>query len=631
MSSESQLFDLLKCSELKQILNPLLSTLDLVLNDETRTNLQSISSTPLSCMFTIQSDISSLTTPLSFYTHSLYTPQSLPTSDSIRTQSPLQTSVCTMQHHHLHNTKLVFTLLHEAGKQGLDIAGARLVYYQEDFFNSSFKGTISTSRELQTVLAIAFRGPNAIPCITDIIGPEDHSIALVTDPNSLSAKYGKPSSPPLVSSVHNQYWTTLELAKWFGGRACLRSGSIIGVSDAVTKSERRKRQKVRFSESESEDIPLPDDIAYPPLISNRPALLVYPYSKIILVASPHVNPRCYSAVLRSAMDSGFDLLGIKRLRLNSKRALSLSIPPSLVSHFTPSSNPASPEIGTTLSPLSNSAQSTFPPLPSLLLTLGRENSALHIDHLINTVCTNLKGLSPETMFDITLTGTPGVLLHAIELTEDCLKVIGSFTFTPSNSNVGKPSSTLIEEEGFKEEICFLAVPGHDSFKKALNVLDIIYKTPVGEEGTGGFELLGIKVAPNLSRFQAKQLCPHAQGSPGYQESVDFLSGKPSLLFVFRGIKINERVSKLLKGSQQHRILSELSKTSDVICSSDLAKAYRLTSLFFIDKELFSHPCDWSSAAYVPSSWINDCSILSSLTTDPVPLLSVFTISIAHVT
>ena len=173
-------------------------------------------------------------------------------------------------------------------------------------------------------------------------------------------------------TVHSQYWAAMELAKWFGGRACLKSCTIIGVSDAITKSERRKRQRVRFSESESEDVPtpLPDDIAYPPLISNRPALLVYSYSKIILIASPsHINPQCYAAMFRSVNQAGFDLLGIKRLRLNSKHAMSLNIPPSLLSHFIPTSTPVSPEFNSKLSPLtiSDSMQSNFPPLPSLLL------------------------------------------------------------------------------------------------------------------------------------------------------------------------------------------------------------------------------------------------------------------------
>ena len=606
------------------------------LTNETLTNLQSVYSTPLSCLFNVQSDISPLTTPLKFYSYSFYTPHCLPTTDSIRTLSPLQTTVCTIQQHHLSNVNLIFSLLYESTLQALDVSGIRLVYYQESAFNSSFKGTISKSHKLQTVLAMAFRGPNAISCLMDIVGPEDHSLALITDPNSLSARYGTVSHPPLVRTVHSQYWAAMELAKWFGGRACLKSCTIIGVSDAITKSERRKRQRVRFSESESEDVPtpLPDDIAYPPLISNRPALLVYPYSKIILIASPHINPQCYAAMFRSVNQTGFDLLGIKRLRLNSKRAMSLNIPPSLLSHFIPTSTPVSPEFNSKLSPLtiSDSMQSNFPPLPSLLLQLGRENASLHINALINTICTSLKALPSESGLDTELTDTPGALLHAMEMTEECLKVIGSFTFIPSSSNGTKPSSLLLEEEGYKEEICFVAVPGRESFNKAIDLLDVIHKpsstSESQQDNIKGFELLAIKVASKLSRFQAKQLTPYLQETTGYQESVDCLFAKPALLLVLRGINCNQRISNLIRGSQRQRTLPELFKSNDVISSNDLTKAFHLTSLFFIDKELFCHPINWASASYVPSSWINDCSVLSSLISDPVPLLSVFTISLA---
>ena len=73
--------------------------------------------------------------------------------------------------------------------------------------------------------------------------------------------------------------------------------------------------------------------------------------------------------------------------------------------------------------ISDSMQSNFPPLPSLLLQLGRENASLHINALINTICTNLKALPSESGLDTNLTDTPGALLHAMEMTEECLAVL----------------------------------------------------------------------------------------------------------------------------------------------------------------------------------------------------------------
>lgn len=679
-----------------------MSILNLTSFDEnTLSELHSLSTTPLSCLLSLQSDSSLISTPLSFYSHTFYSLRCLPLADSIHSTAPLQRTVCTISHTNLSNTRVVFHLLYEATMQGLDIVGLRLVYdtttnshfplaplKEKEMVNEkteetqgqgspvvthkshTLKQELCDDGSSQLVLAVSFRGPNAISCIIDIIGPDDHSLALITDPTSLSAQYGggnySPSSKdstsskgvPLVSCVRNSYWGGLELAKWFGGRACLKSGSIIGVSDAITKSERRKRQRVRFSESESEDlvIPLPEDIDYPPLISNRPALLVYPYSRVILVASPLVAPSCYSTLLSSVSEAGFDLLGIKRIRLNAKRALSLNIPMPSISHFTPSSSsPISPSLNdNTLSFSSSQSESGFPPLPSLLLILARENASSHIQFLLNTVTSSLRDLSASNANILDPSVPSSGLLHVTDFSEDALKVIGSYTFTPSSSSGAKPSPLLLEDKSYKEEISLIAVSGTHSLTDALDTLDSLTATsrpnkasthstnnslvssskPVpsrDEEGLGGFELLGIKIVPSLSRFQAKQLCPYPQSSAGFSEMVDSLFAKPVLLLLVRGISCNERVWKLLKGSDNYDILLGSRKSNRIICSDDFNKAFYLSTLFFIDKELFSDPDVWPWAHFVPPAWINDCAILSSLSVDPEPLLSVFTITISHMT
>ena len=668
-------------------------------NENILSELHSISTTPLSCLLSLQSDSSLISTPLSFYSHSFYSLRCLPSADSLHSTAPLQRTVCTISQTNLSNTRVVFSLLYEATIQGLDIVGLRLVYdttykhfpvaplKEKEVLNEKTEATegqgspvihkshtlkqdLSDDNSSQLVLAVSFRGPNAISRIIDIIGPDDHSLAVITDPTSLSAQYGggnsSPSSKdstssksvPLVSCVRNSYWGGLELAKWFGGRACLRSGSIIGVSDAITKSERRKRQRVRFSESESEDvvIPLPEDIDYPPLISNRPALLVYPYSRVILVASPLVGPSCYSTLFSSVSEAGFDLLGIKRIRLNAKRALSLSIPMPSISYFTPSSSsPISPSINdNTISFSFSQSESGFPPLPSLLLILARENASSHVQFLLDTVTSSLSILSAKNANTLDPSVPSSGLLHVTDFSEDALKVIGSYTFTPSSSSGAKPSSVLLEDKSYKEEISLIAVSGTHSLTDALDTLDSLTATsrpnkastrsttgnsivsstkPTSrdEEGLGGFELLGIKIVPSLSRFQAKQLCHHPQFSAGFSEMVDSLFAKPVLLLLVRGISCNERVWKLLKGSDNHDILLGNRKSSRIICSDDFNKAFYLSTLFFIDKELFSDSDVWPWAHLVPPAWINDCAILSSLSVDPEPLLSVFTITISHMT
>lgn len=698
---------LLSGSNLGQIVNPLINTLNLqsslAVNEDTFSELHSLSSTPLSCLLTPQTDTSLISTPLSFYPHSFYSPRCLPSTDCLCSTALLQNTICTISQANLSNTSVVFDLLFEATRQGLDITGLRLVYddtsnkhfplaplkekevpkqkltleetlnkqedpVKQEHISSTVGEQLHKFNSVELVLAVSFRGPNAIACVVDIVGPDDHALALITDPTSLSAQYGGghcssldnssnkdcTSSSPLVSCIRSSYWGGMELAKWFGGRACLKSGSIIGVSDAITKSERRKRQRVRFSESESEDIiPLPEDIDYPPLISNRPALLVYPYSKVILVISPVVTPLCYSTLFDAVSKAGFDLLGIKRIRLNSKRALSLNIPSSSISYFTPSSplSPSAVNDNHHSSSLSLS-QFSFPPLPSMLLILARENASSHVQFLTDTVSSALKTILSQISDTLDPTVPSSSLLHATDFTEEALKVIGSYTFTPSSSSGAKPSPSLLEEKGHKEELSLIAIPGTHSLATVISTLDSLTSvnkpnttthgdcsgTEAGrgtrddnDDGFGGFELLGIKVVPSLSRFQAKQLCPHPQYSAGFSETVDNLFAKPVLLLLVRGINCNERVQKLLKGSDDYEVILGKKKSSGVICSSDFNKAFYLSTLFFIDKELFSDSRVWPWACLVPPAWINDCAILSSLSVDPEPLLSVFTITLSNMT
>lgn len=81
-------------------------------------------------------------------------------------------------------------------------------------------------------LALALCGPDAIYRWADAVGPDDSSLAKLTDPTSLSALFG----PGLVQAIKSPYQYQGVLAKWFGGRACLRSGTVFGMSDPHTKS-----------------------------------------------------------------------------------------------------------------------------------------------------------------------------------------------------------------------------------------------------------------------------------------------------------------------------------------------------------------------------------------------------------
>ena len=608
---------------------------------------------PLSAVFSVHSDHSALTTPVSFYWHSKYNPNCLPSNESLKPHTKLQTTVTTISQQSLSMVHLVFSIFHSIQTSGLDIAGLRVVF-REATSSIDMSSSDTASREL--TLALAIRGPDAIFRWMEAVGPEDSALAKVTDPQSLSARFGSPKRE-LLHCVRTPYRATAALAKWFGGRACLKTGIVLGVSDARTRSERRKRQRVRFSESESEDSlpsPLPG-VTFPPLISNRPLLIAPSYSKMLLVISPHIPPSCYSTVLASCSHLGFDVFGMKRIRLNSKRATALNISPSFVTHFTPSSTPPSPSVVDFVAhPLSAEHGQNAPPLPSVLLLLGRENALQHSVTLRDTILTDLSHVLKlnQLSLAINLTDTPHTIVHTTEYAEEVLKVIGTFSFTAINNSTTQPPLLTEGREtgGPLEELCFIVVTQSNGLQRAVELLNRIFHiqpthnwedaiTPeLGNrsalssedevEEFGRFELLGLKLVPRLSRFHAKQLCPFSPDDPLYQPSVQSLSDAPALLIVFRGIDCNRRLRKILPQASKsifHTAASSERKLQ-VIISHNVGKGLTLTSTFFTDKELFIDAENWALASYVPPAWLHDCNTLQSFQKAPEVLYSVFMVN-----
>ena len=624
----------------------------------TREKLPSLSQVQLSELFSIEEDTTQISVPLSFYWLSQYSASSVPVGHALHSTTSPETTPClvSLAEPTPLLVPIVFTLLDRSLAGGLDLAGLRLLYTSPPSFCLQQQSVAEVTKPVvadKAVMALAFRGPNANSVLGDITGPTDPTLAKITDPKSISAIYGSSSLPLPISGAHGRLWAERELAKWFGGRACLKTGTILGVSDSATKSLRRKRQKVRFSESESEDS-LPwssSEMTFPPLVSNRPALVIPPYGRIIFVLSPHICPALYGNVLRTVGRCGFDILGMKRLRLNFKRSLALGIPSLHLANFAPASTPllhTSPQ-GSIQAPLcteSSMPGSSTPPLPSLLLVLGKENALSHCHFLKESLYDCVKTSSPPTCTALSgLTGSspdPNILdtlFYGVEYSEDCMKSLGSFVFTPSTSNGGKVSSVILSEK-YREELAFVAVMDSKSLDRVADTLDTLagmsyYLTTTDKDtcqpSPGPLELVGLKMVPELSRFQAKQLCPLPSGRSFYRELVDHVTGNVAVLMVVRGLNCGQKVQQLFLGGgseARESATMALSKLKPV-CSSSLDQAFLLTSLFFIDKELYSDPAQWFLGPYLPPSCLHDCAMLSKLQQDPEPLLSVFWVSITQ--
>ena len=614
--------------------------------------------------FSVHHDPANASTPISFYWQSLYQPSCLPSRDSLRTPTVLQTSVCLLPLPSLLRPDLVFHTLHDVRLSGLDVAGSRLVPSEPclplDLPTTPSNDNVITDTSL--VLALALRGPDAVYRCMELLGPEDFSLAKVTNPTSIIARFGSPDSMP-VYSIRTPFRVPAALSKWFGGRACLETGSVLGMTDPQTRRERRKRQRVRFSESEieSEDnLPPPPvaDLSFPLLVPNRPLLLVVPYSQILLVVSPLLPPSSYSSIFASCGHLGYDISAVKRVRLNSKRIAGLGISPTYVSHFTPSSVPPSPSF-TDLHPhpLSSEYTCNTPPLPSLLLLLGRENALVHSCGLKLAILEGLKKalqLNPQLEVEVSLDKPVVAFLHAIPYTPERLKTVGSLTSIASIATSPFSLPQLDPEweregERYGEEIAFLAVAGCSELSRAVETLRSVFSlrgehssTERGAEKAaegsgwededrenesqtlGGFELLGMKLIPQLLRFHAKHLCPVSTSDQLYQRAIHQLSDSPTLLLVLRGIAANRRLCQLLKPKPTRcsscPSSSSLSSLS-LLLSDSLSQAVRFAAMFFSDKELFCDAHRWTLTTFAPSKWAR-ADVLHDFRCPPLQLYSV---------
>jgi hypothetical protein len=632
---------LLSTVTLESVLRPFISLP--TLRDDVSSLSRDVLALPLSSLFSYRDHITPFTTPVSFYWTSIYHLSSLPSDQSLKSFNAISTTVCTLSHASLGNPYLVYTVLSRVFSIGLDLAGVRLLFGEKNdsllFGKATDPQGTDNGRWLN--LALALRGPNAVYGWTDALGPDDSALAKVTDPSSVSAVFGS----GLVYAVRNPYQCANALAKWFGGRACLKSGAVLGMSDARTKIERRKRQRVRFSESESEDStianssPLLQDVILPPIISNLPLMVAQAYSKSLLVVSPNVPPSCYSSVLVSCNELGFDIFGCKRIRLNGKRANALEIPLEFASHFTPSSTPPSPLIlhPSPQSPLFTGVVTSVqppPPLPSVIVIIGRENSVLHFTALKKLILQKLQLLvrknehvNLEKHF---MSDSPDTVVHLIPYSEGKLKFLGSFAVPVPPGNRMELEDN--EDGALREEICFVAVPGVRSIPVCVSLLDRIFhiaQTPprTGNAldatggGYGGFELVGMRIVPQLSRFHAKRLCPILVGDPLYSQAVQLLTDKPATLLVFRGVCCNTRVLECIGSSRVAGHAVE--KRLQFVISRDLSEAVRFTSLFFSGKDLFSDSSSQMLTPYLPTSWIHQSDILQGFFHPKGKLFSTF--------
>jgi len=548
---------------------------------------------PLSDIVSLTEDVSQFFLPISFYW------EKLDKDDSTNLSLPnsIETTVAVIHQSWLGNVKFIFSVLDLVASSGLDLAGMRLVH-------EANCEPYEDVKQMDLALALAIRGPHAINRWVEVVGPGDHELAKVTDPYSLSALYGNHESE-MMWFARNTHKALYALAKWFGGRACVKTKAVFGINDAATKAEKRKWQKVRFADSPKCELVEPSTPTTPTI---APCLFAANQTKVILTVSPKVPPSRYSDVFSACDVSGYQVCGIKRMRLNPKRARMLSLSSDdKMDNFTPSSpsknfkgSPLSPT-----SPMSPFADNSPPPMPSLILILSRENAMYHSSLL--SAC-----LEDKLAVHFKTTNSASLLseLRIAPYSDTVLSTIKSFTEVPAKPHFSSSKLASMKKcpesiVPFKEElsvVCFLQecniqklviglkvvfgceVAGSDREDPIEFQLESDRQACMGEmqhDLLGSYELLGIKWLPKLERpaMQEIKLLDNFLEFLQQGTSVTDFFAQPFVAMVFRGINASERIKKLFieNTSFQH---------SPILLTINNISGLQLASLLFTSKELF---------------------------------------------
>lgn len=99
----------------------------------------------------------------------------------------------------------------------------------------------------------------------------------------------------------------------------------------------------------------------------------------------------------------------------------------------------------------------------------------------------------------------------------------------------------------------------------------------GDVRHAGFELLGLKCLPALTRLQAQELSPYEVGEQLCHDSLDNLMSSPALVCAIRRVDALASLRKLLPHDYPGNLSVLMSPTPEV--------ALRQASLFFFEHEM----------------------------------------------
>nr|XP_038042800.1 uncharacterized protein C16orf71 homolog isoform X7 [Anas platyrhynchos] len=492
---------------------------------------------------------------------------------------------------------------------GLDVCGLRLLYPQHDvLLSSSEKLPSSYASEtgmVPPVLALGVRGPKARSALQNIMGPSDPQLAGVTDCTSINAIYCRSQAEPLVYLPQLDSRVHRELCLWFGGRAA-HAALHGGVLDPASRCNRVRSQSPSSTRAEADE----ENIHLQDMAQPRPPAMLVSTSKgdIILMVSPVVSPHACGNVISVCTHRGFLLQGIRRLQLSPKQAIVLSMTTSQIAVFCPRKISSSPVNSSARGELS-----AEPRTHSLILLLRKENASHHIPALVKGLMNELakQGLLGDKQSNLPATAglDPSVCFHVAPYTETLLQALGgnlSAVPDPCNIPLYLFCNRIYASEPEMEQVVMLTLIGVDALKSAGELLCQILlpgssnQSQNAEGPDSGFELLGLKWLPYLTRCQAKEITPFEVGDTSWQRSLDRLMSNPVLVCALRRINAFEVLADTLELLTQHR--EELSKSGSAlqrVMALTPEMTFRQAVLFFTEKDFVTNAEYRPATKYLP--------------------------------
>ncbi|KAK3592482.1 hypothetical protein CHS0354_014980 [Potamilus streckersoni] len=515
-------------------------------------------------------------------------------------------------------------------QEGLDLAGVRLLYPTQELLslpmakpsvpvdNSDTKSKVDVLNNIGPVLAIGIRGTFARSIWLDAVGPSDPALARRTDPNSLCALYGGASRDEcLLFCPRNTSRIQTELSRWFGAR--VPPGGSIDVGQPYIRKKHlrngspkgRKSKKVTWTDTQEKN-EADDSLHRPPA-----TLTATTKSEIFLVLSPLVPPKSFGIILATCQRRGFQIRGVKRCRLSTKRAASLGIAGESLGSFCPGTEATSDSLVTFEEALTDhhdhlkQGKQQEADFPSTILQLQKENASHNAASLIEAcmVQLTLQGIMNAVQAKVDHHLESRHLLHAANYSDSLLNTLGgdfSKCFDPEiqiNPNYVLPQLHTNPE---LEQITVLLLLGHDILKSCglfvgkLMCMLPYSRTPTSLPFTEGMELLGMKWVPSLNPTQAKEVTQYEVGDRLWKENLHTLITEPALVLALRGVDAFAKLSSVVQSCPTTGKV-ESSGHQDMLMSRTAEEAYTYIRLFFTERELFADPESRPLLPYLPQS------------------------------